>query len=80
MTGYQRKCEHLAGVCDALAQSALTSEQREHLLDLADQWRGVGDRSKIYEKVPPRDAHRSAVTTWLKGLHRQAPIGSTVGR
>ena len=64
-----KKYEHLAGVCDALAQSALTPEQREHLLDLAHQWRAMATDPKIYE-VPPRDAHRSAVTAWLKGPHR----------
>jgi hypothetical protein len=69
MTAYQRKCEHLAGVCDALAQGALTPEQREHLLDLAHQWRALATDPKIY-KVPPRDAHRSAVKEWLSSAIR----------
>jgi hypothetical protein len=69
MTGYQRKCEHLAGVCHALAQSALTPEQREHLIDLAHQWRSLATDPKICE-VPPRDAHRSAVKEWLSSAIR----------
>ena len=69
MSSNQRKYEHLAGVCDALAQSASTPEQREHLLDLAHQWRALATDPKIYE-FPPRGAHRSDVTAWLKGLHR----------
>ena len=64
MTSHQRKYEHLAGVCDALAQGASTPEQREHLLDLAHKWRALATDPKIYE-VPPRDAHRSAVSAWL---------------
>ena len=69
MTGYQRKYEHLAGVCDALAQGALTPEQREHLLHLAHQWRALATNPKIYE-VPLRDAHRSAVQEWLSSAIR----------
>ena len=69
MTSYQRKYEHLASVCDSLAQNASAPEEREHLLDLAHQWRTMATNPKIYE-VPPRDAHRAAVTAWLKGLHR----------
>jgi hypothetical protein len=69
MTSDQRKYEHLAGVCDALAQNASTPEQRESLLDLAHKWRAMATSAKIYE-VPPLDSHRSAVTAWLKGLHR----------
>jgi uncharacterized membrane-anchored protein YhcB (DUF1043 family) len=69
MTSYQRKYEHLASVCDSLAQSASAPEEREHLLDLAHQWRAMATNPKICE-VPPRDAHRAAVTAWLKGLHR----------
>jgi hypothetical protein len=41
MTRYQRKYEHLAGVCDALAQSASTPEQREIFRDLANKWRAL---------------------------------------
>ena len=69
MTSYQRKYEHLAGVCDALAQSASTPEQRESFLDLANKWRAMATSQKLYE-VAPRDAHRYAVTAWLKGLQR----------
>ena len=64
MTSYQRKYGHLAGVCDALAQSDSTPEQRESFLDLAQKWRAMATSQKIYE-VPPREAHRSAVTAWL---------------
>jgi hypothetical protein len=67
MTSDQRKFEHLAGLCDSLAQNALTSEQRETLLDLAHKWRAMATSQKTYE-VPPREAHRSAVTAWLNGL------------
>ena len=35
MSGNQRKYEYLASVCDALAQSASTPEQRETFVDLA---------------------------------------------
>ena len=69
MTSHQRKYEHLAGVCDALAQSASTPEQRESFLDLANKWRAMATSTKIYE-VPPREAHRSAVNAWLNGLRR----------
>ncbi|MGA8434150.1 MAG: hypothetical protein WB713_05085 [Methyloceanibacter sp.] len=69
MTSYQRKYEHLAGVCDALAQSASTPEQRESFLDLANKWRAMANSQKLYE-VAPRDAHRYTVTAWLKGLQR----------
>jgi hypothetical protein len=69
MTSYQRKYEHLAGLCDALAQSASTPEQRESFLDLANKWRAMATSQKIYE-VPPRDTHRSAVNAWLSGLRR----------
>ena len=48
---------------------ASAPEEREHLLDLANQWRAMATNPKIYE-VPPRDAHRAAVTAWLKELHR----------
>ena len=48
------------------AQNASAPEERDHLLDLARQWRTMAISPRIYE-VPPRDAHRSAVTTWLKG-------------
>ena len=68
MTTYQRKYEHLAGVCDALAQSASTPEQRESFLDLANKWRAMATSQKLYV-VALLDAHRSAVTAWLKGLH-----------
>jgi hypothetical protein len=69
MTIDQRKFEQLAALCDSLAQSASAPEERKHLLDLAHQWRAMATSPKIYE-VPPRNAHRSAVTAWLKGLHR----------
>ena len=69
MTGYQRKCEHLAGVCDALAQSASTPEQRESFLDLVNKWRALANSQNLFE-VPPREAHRSTVTAWLNGLRR----------
>ena len=48
---------------------ASAPEEREHLLDLANQWRAMATNPKIYE-VPRRDAHRVAVTARLKGLHR----------
>ena len=66
MTSDQRKYEYPAGVCDSLAQSASAPEERERLLDLAQQWRAMATSPKIYE-VPPRDAHRSAVKEWLLG-------------
>ena len=69
MTSDQRKFEHLAALCDSLAQNASAPEEHEHLLDLAHQWRAMATSQKL-NKVPPRDAHRSAVTAWLKGLHR----------
>jgi hypothetical protein len=69
MTSYQRKYEHLAGVCDALAQSASTPEQRESFLDLANKWRAFANSQKLFE-VPPREAHRSAINAWLNGLRR----------
>ena len=68
MTSDQRKFEHLAGLCNSLAQNALTPEQRETLLDLAHKWRAMATSPKICE-VAPLDAHRSAVTAWPKGLH-----------
>ena len=68
MTSDQRKFEHLAGLCDSLAQNASTPEQRESLLDLAHKWRAMATSQKLYE-VAPLDAHRSAVTAWLKGLN-----------
>jgi len=69
MTSDQRKFESLAALCDSLAQSASAPEEREHLLDLANQWRAMATRPKIYQ-VPPRDAHRSAVTAWLRSAVR----------
>ena len=66
MTSDQRKFENLAALCEFLAQNASAPEERDHLLDLARQWRTMAISPRIYE-VPPRDAHRSAVTTWLKG-------------
>jgi hypothetical protein len=69
MTSDQRKFEHLAGLCDCLAQNASTPEQRESLLDLADKWRAIATSPKIYE-VPPRAAHRSAVNEWLSSAVR----------
>ena len=65
MTSDQRKFESLAAFCDSLAQSASAPEEREHLLDLAHQWRAMTTSPKIYA-VPPREAHRSAVTAWLR--------------
>jgi len=61
MTSDQRKFESLALLCDSLAQNASAPEEREHLLDLAQQWRTMATRPRIYG-VPPWDAHRSAVT------------------
>ena len=69
MTSDQRKFERLAALCDTLAQSASAPEEREHLLDLANQWRAMATSPKIYQ-VPPRDAHRSAVTAWLRSAVR----------
>ena len=68
MSSDQRKFEHLAGLCDFLAQNASTPEQRESFLDLAHKWRAMATSQKLYE-VAPLDAHRSAVTAWLKGLN-----------
>ena len=68
MSSDQRKFEHLAGLCDSLAQNASTPEQRESFLDLAHKWRAMATSQQLYE-VAPLDAHRSAVTAWLKGLH-----------
>ena len=47
MTSYQRKYEHLASVCDSLAQNASAPEEREHLLDLAHQWRAMATNRKF---------------------------------
>jgi hypothetical protein len=69
MTSDQRKFERLAALCDTLAQSASAPEEREHLLDLAHQWRALATNPKIYE-VPPRHPHRSAVTAWLRSAVR----------
>ena len=66
MLSNQRKYETLAGVCDCLAQTASSPEQREHLLDLAHKWRALATDPKIYE-VPPRDAH---VKEWLSSAIR----------
>ena len=92
MTSYQRKYEHLASVCDSLAQNASAPEEREHLLDLAHQWRAMATNPKIYE-VPPRDAHRcrghrlaegdsivrlSPVNQWRGNRHLGADSGSAV--
>ena len=71
MTSDQRKFEHLAALCNSLAQSASAPEEREHLLDLAHQWRAMATSPKIYE-FPPRDAHRSAVTAWLRSAVRSS--------
>ena len=62
MTSYQRKYEHLAGVCDALAQSASTPEQRESFLDLANKWRVLANSQKLIE-VPPRALASAGGTT-----------------
>jgi hypothetical protein len=69
MTSDQRKFESLAALCDSLAQNASAPEEHDHLLDLAHQWRAMATSQKIY-KVPPRDAHRSAVTAWLSSAIR----------
>ena len=69
MTSDQRKFESLAALCDSLAQNASAPEEREQLLDLANQWRAMATNPKIYE-VPPRDAHRSAVNEWLSSAVR----------
>jgi hypothetical protein len=77
MTSDQRKFEHLAALCDSLAQSASAPEEREHLLDLAHQWRAMATTPRIYEFLL-RDAHRSAVTAWLRsavGLNEGMWIG-----
>ena len=68
MSSDQRKFEHLAGLCNSLAQNASTPEQRESFLDLAHKWRAMATSQKLYE-VAPLDAHRSAVTALLKGLN-----------
>ena len=49
MTSDQRKFESLAALCDSLAQNASAPEEREHLLDLANQWRAMATNPKIYE-------------------------------
>ena len=49
MTSDQREFERLAALCDTLAQSASAPEEREHLLDLANQWRAMATRPKIYQ-------------------------------
>ena len=67
MTSDQR--EQLAALCDSLAQNASAPEEREHLLDLAHQWRAMATRPKIYE-VHLRDKHRSAVNEWLSSTTR----------
>ncbi|MGA8436456.1 MAG: hypothetical protein WB713_17070, partial [Methyloceanibacter sp.] len=64
MTSDQSKFEHLAGLCDSLAQNASTPEQRESLLDLAHKWRAMATSQNLYE-VAPRDSYRYAVTAWL---------------
>jgi len=66
MASDQKKFESLALLCDSLARNASAPEEREHLLDLAQQWRTMATSRRIYG-VPPRNAHRSAVITWLKG-------------
>ena len=69
MTSDRRKFESLAALCDTLAQKASAPEEREHLLDLVHQWRTMATSQKIC-RVPPRDAHRSAVTAWLSSAIR----------
>ena len=68
MSGNQRKYEYLASVCDALAQSASTPEQRETFVDLAHKWRAIATNQKPYEV--PIATYRSAIKAWLHGLHR----------
>ena len=70
MSGYQRKYEHLAGVCDALAEGASTPEQRESFLDLASKWRAMATSQTIYEVFLREKAHRSAVKEWLSSAIR----------
>ena len=69
MTSDQRKFESLAVLCDFLAQNASAPEEREHLLDLAHQWRAMATSPKIYE-VTLRNKHRSAVNVWLSSAVR----------
>ena len=59
MTSYQRKYEHLASVCDSLAQSASAPEEREHLLDLptsGGRWRPIQKFTKFLREtlIAPR--------------------------
>ena len=68
MTSDQGKFEHLAGLCDCLAQSASTPEQRETFVDLAHKWRAIATSQKLYEV--PIAPHRSAIKAWLHGLRR----------
>ena len=64
----QRKFEHLAGLCDSLAQSASTPEQRETFVDLAYKWRAIATTQKPYEV--PIATHRSAIKAWLHSVVR----------
>ena len=64
----ERKFEHLAGLCDALAQSVSTPEQRETFVDLARKWRAIATSQKPYEVRIA--THRSAIKAWLHGLRR----------
>jgi hypothetical protein len=74
MSGDRKKYEHLAGLCDYLAQSASTPEQRKTFEELAGKWRVMATNQKLYE-VPPSTARRSVVRGWLSGL-RKAPAST----
>jgi hypothetical protein len=74
MSGDRKKYEHLAGVCDYLAQTAPTPEQRKTFEELAGKWRVMATNQNLYE-VAPSTAHRSTVRGWLSGL-RKAPAST----
>ena len=69
MLSNQRKFHCLAGVCDCLAQTASSPEQREKFLHLAEKWRAMASGQSVSE-VPLRDEHRSAVNEWLSSAIR----------
>jgi hypothetical protein len=76
MTSEKQKFEHLASLCDCLATSAPTQEQRETFVFLAQKWRAMAITQELYE-VPPVPAHRSAVKAWLTEVRRNfTPRGS----
>lgn len=67
MTRDKQKFEHLASLCDCLAISSSSPEQRETFVDLAQKWRAMAITQELYE-VPEVAAHHSAVKAWLAGL------------